>query len=216
MTLAGLVGDSIAMRTFRRDLERVLAVTKSARRLPPILIQGETGTGKGLTAQLLHQAGSRSVGPFISLNCAAIPESLVESELFGYEQGAFTDAKRRKIGLFEAARGGLLFLDEVGLLGQAVQAKLLTAIEERSIRRLGATASQNIDVGVIAATNSDLAEAVRQKAFREDLYHRLAVLGLRLPPLRERRGDVLLLARYFLGRVCAAYGLPLRQLLRDP
>ena len=183
-------------------------------RFPPVLLQGDTGTGKGLVARLLHRHGPRSRGPFVDVNCAAIPETLLEAELFGFERGAFTDAHRAKAGLFQAAHGGVLFLDEVCLLPASLQAKLLTAIEERAVRRLGSTRAEPTDVWLISATNADLKAAVAARRFRGDLYHRLAVLTLDLPPLRGRGRDIVLLAERFLARACAEYGLPPRHL--DP
>jgi DNA-binding NtrC family response regulator len=177
-----------------------------------MLIQGETGTGKGLVARIIHRTGPRKGGPFVDINCPAIPETLLEAELFGFERGAFTDAHRAKPGLFQAAHGGTLFLDEVGLLPASVQAKLLTAIEERSVRRLDSTRPEAVDACFISATNIDLQAALRERRFREDLYHRLAVIRLELPALRDRDGDVLLLADRFLARTCADYGLPPKRL----
>ena len=177
---------------------------------PPVLINGETGTGKGLIARILHRASARARGPFVDVNCAAIPDTLLEAELFGYERGAFTDARQPKAGLFQTAHRGTLFLDEIGLLAETLQAKLLKVIEERSVRRLGATRSEPFDVWLLCATNEDLAVAIRQRRFREDLYHRLAVFTLRLPPLRERGEDVGLLADEFLARACATTGCPSR------
>jgi tetratricopeptide (TPR) repeat protein len=168
-----------------------------------------------LVARILHKDGPRARGPFIDVNCAAIPETLLEAELFGFERGAFTDARRAKPGLFQAAHQGTIFLDEVGLLPDLLQAKLLTVLEERRVRRLGATESERIDVWVLSATNADLRVAVRERRFREDLYHRLAVLPITVPPLRERGRDILLLAEWFLARACQEYGLPARRLTAD-
>ena len=216
MTLvAELVGESPGIVAIRERIARLVARASDVRRLPPILIQGETGSGKGLVARALHRAGPRSVGPFIDLNCAAIPETLLEAEMFGFERGAFTDARQAKRGLFQAAHRGTLFLDEIGLLPGGLQAKLLTVLEERSVRRLGATQGEPVDVWIIAATNLDLQAATRAGRFREDLYHRLAVLTLALPPLRERQRDIILLAEHFLARVCADYGLPAKTLAPD-
>src|SRR6185503_12225855 len=145
------------------------------------LILGETGTGKGLLASSIHRASARATEPFVDLNCAAIPEALLEAELFGYERGAFTDARQARPGLFQAAHGGILFLDEIGLLPAVLQAKLLKAIEERVVRRLGGTRREPVDVWIVAATSEDLRSEVQARRFREDLYHRLAVVTLRLP-----------------------------------
>src|SRR5437016_2928686 len=192
--LAELLGESPAIEAVRQRLRRLLAQLKTGRSLPAILIQGETGTGKGLVARLIHRLGPRSSGPFVDVNCAAIPDTLLESELFGYERGAFTDARRAKPGLFQTAHHGTIFLDEIGLLPGALQAKLLKVLEEQAVRRLGSTTSEPVDVWILSATNADLSKAVHEHGFREDLYHRLAVLTLTLPPLRERGRDVLLLA----------------------
>jgi len=207
-----LLGESPGIVAVREKLARLFQLQSGTRPLPPILIQGETGTGKGLLARAIHRAGPRNAGPFVDVNCAAIPETLVEAEMFGFERGAFTDAKQAKAGLFQAAHGGTIFLDEVGLLPDAVQAKLLKVIEERTLRRLGSTRSEPVDAWIITATNEDLVAAARHRRFREDLYHRLAVLTLWLPPLRERGEDVLRLADSFLARACAEYDLPPRTL----
>jgi transcriptional regulator with AAA-type ATPase domain/tetratricopeptide (TPR) repeat protein len=211
--LERVLGDSAAMAAVRAQAARVARSSASgARRLPPILILGETGTGKGLLAGALHAASARAAGPFVDVNCAAIPETLLEAELFGFERGAFTDARQAKPGLFQAAAGGTIFLDEVGLMPAALQAKLLKVIEERAVRRLGSTRSEPVDAAVVAATSEDLAAAVREGRFRADLYHRLAVVTFVLPPLRARERDVLVLADDFLARVCEDYGLPPRGL----
>ena len=203
-----LQGESAAIAGVRDQVERLLRSTAGpGRRLPPILILGETGTGKGLLAGAIHRGSARATGPFVDVNCAAIPDTLLEAELFGFERGAFTDARQAKPGLFQAASGGTLFLDEVGLMPVGLQSKLLKAIEERSVRRLGSTRSEPVDVSVIAATSEDLPAAVQAGRFRTDLYHRLAVVTLVLPPLRRRGTDVLSLAEHFLARVCEDYGL---------
>jgi len=215
-SLGQLVGDSASIAAVREQAGRLLRSGAGAwRRLPPILILGETGTGKGLLAGAIHAAGPRAAGPFVDINCSAIPEALLEAEPFGFERGAFTDARQAKPGLFQAANGGTIFLDEVGLLPLGLQSKLLKVIEERSVRRLGSTRSEPLDVSVIAATSEDLPARVGEGRFRADLYHRLAVVTLTLPPLRERGDDVLLLARHFLGRLSDEYGLPPRTLTEE-
>ena len=210
--LDDLLGASPGIEAVRAQVTRLLGRGSGSRALPPILIQGETGTGKGLLARTIHRAGPRAAAPFIDVNCAAIPETLLEAEMFGFERGAFTDARQAKPGLFQAAQHGTIFLDEIGLLPAGLQAKLLKVIEERSVRRLGSTRAEAIDVAIITASNLDLAAAARERRFREDLYHRLAVLTLRLPPLRERSGDILALAERFLARACADYDLPAKEL----
>jgi two-component system response regulator AtoC len=192
----------------RARLESILtAERRLERRLPPILIEGETGTGKSRLAGWLHAEGPRAGRPFIRVNCAALPESLAEAELFGHERGAFTDAKRGRLGLFEAADGGTLFLDEIGSLSAGTQAKILTAIEEGVIRRLGGSHEIRIDARVIAASNQPLAALVKDGRFREDLYHRLHLLQVTLPPLRERNGDIVPLARHLLAGLAAKHRL---------
>jgi transcriptional regulator with AAA-type ATPase domain/tetratricopeptide (TPR) repeat protein/ABC-type dipeptide/oligopeptide/nickel transport system ATPase component len=203
------------MRAVRDKVERLLRRQSGIRRLPPLLIHGETGTGKGLLARAIHRAGPRAHGPFVDVNCAAIPETLLEAEMFGFERGAFTDARQAKVGLFQAAEGGTIFLDEVGLLPESLQAKLLKVLEERAVRRLGSTRIEPVDVWILTATNEDLATATRERRFREDLYHRLAVLTLSLPPLRERGQDVLKLADHFLAQACADYDLPSKAFAAD-
>src|SRR5881396_3554897 len=184
--LAELLGASPAMESLRADIRRLLRSASGASRSPAVLLMGETGTGKGLVAGLLHRKGPRAGHPFVDINCAAIPETLLEAELFGFERGAFTGAHHAKPGLFEAAHRGILFLDEIGLMPSALQPKLLKVIEEQAVRRLGSTRSEPVDVWILAASSEDLAAAVNARGFRKDLYHRLAVLTVSLPPLRER------------------------------
>jgi DNA-binding NtrC family response regulator len=173
-----------------------------------VLITGETGTGKELVARALHYGGPRATAPFVEVNCAALPAPLLESELFGHERGAFTDAKTAKPGLFEMAHGGTLFLDEVDRLAPELQGKLLRAIEHKTVRRLGATTSRTFDVRILAASNADLTSAVTTGRFREDLFYRLNVVTLDLPPLRERGDDVVQLAEFFLRKFAAQYDVP--------
>ncbi|MGH7277415.1 MAG: sigma-54 interaction domain-containing protein, partial [Candidatus Rokuibacteriota bacterium] len=213
--LPEFLGESPGLNGIREELGRLLAHQRDARRLPPILIEGETGTGKGLLARMIHRTGPRADGPFVDVNCAAIPETLVEAEMFGFERGAFTDARRAKPGLLQTAHHGTIFLDEIALLPEPLQAKLLKVLEERVVRRLGSTRDEPVDVWILAATNEDVHAVMRAGRLREDLYHRLAVLTVRLPPLRERGDDVLLLAEHFLHRACAEYGVPTKRLTPD-
>jgi DNA-binding NtrC family response regulator len=192
--LAGVVAESRAMRELV-PLVRRLAETRS-----PVLLQGESGTGKDLVAHWLHYGGPRREGPFIKVHCPSIPEELLESELFGHEKGAFTDARHAKAGKIEMAAAGTLYFDQVQDLTPALQAKLLRVVEERRFERLGGTRTIEVDVRFVASTNVDLADAVRAGRFREDLFHRLNVVPLRIVPLRNRREDVLPLAEVFLAR----------------
>ena len=192
-----IIGDSQVMLDMRARLAR-MAEASSLDHLPPILILGETGTGKELVARALHFESARAKQAFIELNCAAIPDNLLESELFGHERGAFTDAKERKIGLLEAADKGTLFLDEIGEMNLNLQAKLLKVIEDGRFRRVGAVQEQQVNLRIVAATNQNLEERIQQGAFRADLFFRLRVLQLNVPPLRARGEDSLVLARHFL------------------
>jgi transcriptional regulator with PAS, ATPase and Fis domain len=180
-----------------------------------VLILGETGVGKQLVARAIHARSARSTGPLVEVNCAAIPATLLEAELFGYERGAYTDARSAKPGLFEAAEGGTLFLDEIGHTDLTVQAKLLKAIEDKSVRRVGGLRARTVNTRIVAATNRDLEAAVADGAFRPDLYYRIRVLTIEVPPLRARGDDIVLLARHFLARSARDYGRPARDLTAD-
>ncbi len=195
-----IVGGSEQILQVKKLIQQIAAIEAlSGKEAPAILITGETGTGKELVARSIHSSSPRANKPFVEINCAAIPNQLLEAELFGYEKGAFTDAKANKIGLFEAADGGSLFLDEISSLDLNLQAKLLKAIEERSVRRLGSIQMRHFDVVLMAAANQPLEQAIKAKSFREDLYYRLKVLEINLPPLRERGTDPLLLANHFVN-----------------
>ncbi len=181
-------------------------ISTVARQSSRILITGESGTGKELVARAVHENSTRVQAPFITVNCGAFPETLLESELFGYLKGAFTGANENRQGLFQAAHGGTLFLDEIGNMSPAMQVKLYRVLQEGKIRPLGSTEETDIDVRVIAATNRDLEKAIAAEEFREDLYYRLSVIPIHLPPLRERRDDIPLLARTFLERFVQDHG----------
>ena len=204
----GMIGASPAIRAVLERARQIAALDET----PPVLLTGETGTGKGLLAHAIHASGPRATRPFIEVNCTALPATLMEAELFGHERGAFTDAKESKPGLVEAAEGGFLFLDEIGDLDLSLQGKLLRAIEERTVRRLGSVRERKVDLRIIAATNRDLEREVRRERFRKDLYFRLAVIVLQVPPLRERGEDVLQLADHFLGRFNVKYGKTVREI----
>jgi len=205
--LAAVLGKAPAIEDVKQRVRRMLAVEAGLKdEVPPaVLITGETGTGKELFARAIHFDGARRDNAFVEVNCASLPAQLVESELFGYERGAFTDAKGRKLGLVEAADGGTLFLDEIGEIGHDVQVKLLRLLEDRRMRRLGSVRDRAVDVRIVAATNRNMEEHVQSGAFRSDLYFRLRVIELNVPPLRERDDDVLLLADHFLDHHARRY-----------
>ncbi len=203
-----MLGESPVIRAVLERARQIAALDEA----PPVLLTGETGTGKGLLARAIHASGPRAMKPFIEVNCTALPATLMEAELFGYERGAFTDAKESKPGLVEAAEGGFLFLDEIGDVDLSVQGKLLRAIEERAVRRVGSVRERKIDFRIVAATNRDLEREARQEQFRKDLYFRLAVIVLDVPPLRERGSDVLLLTEHFLRSFNAKYGKVVREM----
>jgi len=190
--LGNIIGVSRGMQEVFSLIERVSGADV------PVLITGESGTGKELVARAIHERSRRSSGPFVALNCGAVPETLLESEFFGHERGAFTGAVRTHTGRFEQAEGGTLFLDEIGTMRVDLQAKLLRALQEREVQPLGSPRTRKVDVRILAATSEDLVAAIRSKRFREDLYYRLAVVPVHLPPLRDRREDIPLLARRFL------------------
>ena len=201
-----LLGASAPMQDVYRLIE--LAAASSA----PVLITGDTGTGKELVARTIHQMSSRGKGPFVAVNCSAIPETLLESELFGHERGAFTGALERRAGYFELADGGTIFLDEITEMSPALQAKYLRVLQDGVIRRLGGKAETKVDIRVVAATNRDAADAVRDKVFREDLYYRLNVLAISLPPLRRRADDIPLLVEAFIAEFNEKYDRHVRSL----
>lgn len=200
-----------SLEAVRAQLDKILAAERRMQGTPPpVLIEGETGSGKTSLARWVHANGPRADGPMIEVNCSALPESLAESELFGHERGAFTDAREARIGLFEAADGGTLFLDELPSLPVALQAKILTVLEDGLIRRVGASRTTRVDVRVVAATSVDLREQVAAGGFREDLLHRLNLFRVVIPPLRARGPDIVVLAKELLDRTCRRYGLPTR------
>ena len=206
--LSTLRGESPGMQRVHATLRQLLHAESRLQDAdaPAVLVLGETGTGKELVARALHFNGPRRDKPFVELNCAALPAQLLESELFGHERGAFTDASQRKLGLVETAEGGTLFLDEIGDMDPALQAKLLKLLEERVVRRLGSVREHRVNVRIVAATHQPLDQLVREGRFRADLYFRLRVVQLELPPLRERGDDILLLARSFIDSHAARYG----------
>jgi two-component system response regulator PilR (NtrC family) len=197
-----IIGRSPRMQAIFTLIDRV------ARTSSTVLIEGESGTGKELIARAIHFSGPRAAERFLSINCGAMPENLLESELFGHERGAFTGAVRDKRGLFHEAHRGTLFLDEIGEMSLSMQVKLLRALQDKTVRRLGGTAEEQIDVRIITATNQDLREKIARSEFREDLYYRINVIPVQLPPLRERREDIALLVGHFLRRNCEVLGLP--------
>ncbi|QSR84786.1 sigma-54 dependent transcriptional regulator [Methylacidimicrobium sp. B4] len=209
-----LIGESSAICSLHDKIEQ-LGRLDGSQGLPTVLISGETGTGKDVVARLLHHRSLRRDEAFLSINCVALPENLVETELFGYERGAFTGASGAKLGLMEAADKGTLFLDEIGDLPLPLQGKLLTAIERKTVRRLGSVRDRKVDPWILAATNRPLEASIREGSFRADLYYRLRVVHLELPPLRERSGDILLLAHHFLRIHGTRYGKMGRTLTPD-
>ncbi|MFC3684318.1 sigma-54-dependent transcriptional regulator [Hydrogenophaga luteola] len=207
--LRRIVGASTTMQQIRQRIEKV------ATSMAPVLILGESGTGKELVARAVHECSHRSDGPFVAVNCGAIPDNLIEAEFFGARKGAYTGASHDREGYFQAAKGGTLFLDEIGDLPLGMQAKLLRVIQERRVRPLGGVQEEAVDVRLVSATHKDLATLVRDGEFRQDLFYRLNVIGLRTPPLRERREDLLLLVDALLHRICSEAGQPIPTLTGD-
>lgn len=205
-TLGKIIGKSPQMQSVFDMIQRVSQVNAN------VLIMGESGTGKEVVAKAIHENGPRSNAPFVAINCTAIPETLLESELFGHAKGSFTGANQRKKGLFEEAEGGTLFLDEIGDMDPALQVKLLRVLQEKKIRAVGDTASRDINVRIIAATHKDLKQAIREGRFREDLYYRLSVIPVQIPPLRHRKEDIPLLANFFLQKYTSSNGLSPKRL----
>jgi DNA-binding NtrC family response regulator len=205
-----ILGESPAIQQCKQRIESLLKGEEGLNgdEMPAVLITGETGSGKELVARAIHFDGVRKEGPFVEINCASIPDHLVESELFGFERGAFTDARQRKLGLAESAEGGTLFLDEIGDMELKVQAKLLRMLEDRTVRRLGSVRDQKVNVRIIAATNQPLESLVAAAKFRSDLYYRLKVFTIDVPPLRERGDDIVFLAQQFLKTHGQRYGRP--------
>jgi transcriptional regulator with PAS, ATPase and Fis domain len=204
--LPGMIGTSEAFANVHR-MARIVARKNST-----VLLQGESGTGKDMVASAIHELSARANGPMVTINCAAIPESLLESELFGYARGAFTGAMQARLGRIHAAHRGTLFLDEIGELPLSMQAKLLRFLQAGEVQRLGSSDVFRVDVRVIAATNANLLERVASGHFRADLYYRLAVFPITLPPLRERDQEILPLARHFLAELCRSHAVPLKQM----
>ena len=200
-----IIGSSVAIQRVRQLIDRV--APSDAR----VLIMGENGTGKELVARWLHDKSARAAGPFVEVNCAAIPSELIESELFGHERGAFTSAIKQRKGKFEQANGGTLFMDEIGDMSLSAQAKVLRALQESKISRVGSDKDVVVDVRVIAATNKDIRAEIEKGNFREDLYHRLSVIVIKVPPLRDRAGDIAELVGYFIEKIAAEHNMPIKK-----
>lgn len=194
-SLDEILGDSKPVNKMKSIIKKIVESKATT-----VLIQGESGVGKELVARAIHYASSRASKPFVDINCTSIPDELLESELFGHEKGAFTDAKKEKKGLFELSDGGTLFLDEIGDMKMAMQAKLLRVLQEKNFKRVGGTKKIHVDVRIVAATNKNLQEDIEQGLFREDLFYRLNVIPIQCPPLRDRGNDIILLAKYFVGQ----------------
>lgn len=204
-----MIGESAAIKQVKEMIDKVAPT--DAR----VLITGPNGTGKELVARWLHEKSERAAGPFIEVNCAAIPSELIESELFGHEKGAFTSAHKQRQGKFEQANGGTIFLDEIGDMSLSAQAKVLRALQENKISRVGSDKDIKVDVRVVAATNKDLKEEIDGKKFREDLYHRLSVILIQVPALNDRLEDIPLLADHFIDQICQEHGIPVKKINDD-
>ncbi|MCU0347644.1 MAG: sigma-54 dependent transcriptional regulator [Saprospiraceae bacterium] len=204
-----MIGESAGMKRIQDTIEKI-APTEAR-----VLITGSNGTGKELVARWIHEKSNRSKGPIVEVNCAAIPSELIESELFGHEKGSFTSAHKQRLGKFEQANGGTIFLDEIGDMSLDAQAKVLRALQESKIARVGGDKEIKVDVRVLAATNKDLREEIEAKRFREDLYHRLAVIIIEVPPLNDRRGDIPMLVEHFIEQICTEYGIAPKKITKE-
>lgn len=204
-----MIGDSSSMKKIQETIDKI-APTEAR-----VLITGQNGTGKELVARWIHEKSNRSKGPIVEVNCAAIPSELIESELFGHEKGSFTSAHKQRLGKFEQANGGTIFLDEIGDMSLDAQAKVLRALQESKIARVGGDKEIKVDVRVLAATNKDLRQEIEAKRFREDLYHRLAVIIIEVPPLNERRGDIPMLVEHFIELICTEYGIASKKITKE-
>jgi two-component system nitrogen regulation response regulator NtrX len=201
-----IVGESNPILKIKETIAKV-APTEAR-----VLITGDNGSGKELVARWLHEQSNRSNGPLVEVNCAAIPSELIESELFGHEKGAFTSAIKQRIGKFEQANGGTLFLDEIGDMSLSAQAKVLRALQENKITKVGGDKEEKVDVRVVAATNKDLLKEVEENRFRMDLYHRLSVILIHVPSLNQRKDDIPVLTEHFLNEICGDYGIPVKKI----
>ena len=204
-----MIGESEPMRIIKQTIDKI-APTEAR-----VLITGQNGTGKELVARWIHEKSNRSKGPIIEVNCAAIPSELIESELFGHEKGSFTSAHKQRIGKFEQANGGTIFLDEIGDMSLDAQAKVLRALQESRITRVGGEKEIRVDVRILAATNKELRKEIEEKRFREDLYHRLAVIIIEVPPLNNRRGDIPQLVEHFISQICNEYGISSKKTTKE-
>jgi two-component system NtrC family response regulator len=209
MALEGIIGVSDAMRSLCRAIEKVAPTNAT------VLLLGDSGTGKELLARAVHRLSGRSHKPFVAINCAAIPDTLLESELFGYEKGAFTGAARRTAGKLESADGGTVFLDEIGEMPASLQAKLLRVVQERTVERIGSRVPLALDLRIVCATNRNLETLIGNGGFRDDLFYRISEVTIRVPPLRDRQGDSLLLAQFLLQQISERFGKPTRGLAPD-